>query len=639
MSFEAILIANRGEIALRVIRTARAMGYRTIAVHTEPDAGAPHVAAADAAVALGPAAAYLDGAAVIAAALAAGAGAVHPGYGFLAENASFAEDCAQAGLVFIGPSADAIRLMGDKAAAKAAMEAAGVPTLPGHDGTDQSDAVLTAEAARIGFPVMVKAAAGGGGKGMRLVREPAALPEALARARSEAERSFGDGRLILERALIAPRHIEVQVLADSHGHVLHLGERDCSVQRRHQKVIEEAPAPGLDTALRARLGAAAVTAAQSCGYVGAGTVEFLLDQAGDFHFLEMNTRLQVEHPVTEAVTGLDLVEWQIRVARGEVLPALDPTPQGHAIEARLYAEDPAAGFLPQTGRLLRWCPPAGLRTDHALAEGVTITADYDPMLAKLIAHGPDRETARRRLIAGLAATELSGLRTNRGWLQEILQHPDFVAGHASTDLLAGLEPLPAAQPRPLELALAVFLFALRRGDGVTEAPPRLGWTNGPRPLLHRRLEHEGQIRTVALRLGPGASLQLPEGDAINVTDWTADRINWTQAGLTGTLHFAFDGPALWLGEHRLVDVTHAPAQAQARPADGQIHAPMAGTIISVPVREGAQVAEGEIIAVLEAMKMEHPLRAPRSGRITALAVSVGMQLAARAVVAEIGEDE
>lgn len=639
MSFEAILIANRGEIALRVIRTARAMGYRTVAVHTAPDAGAPHVAVADAAVALGPAAAYLDGAAVIAAARAAGAGAVHPGYGFLAENAKFAEDCAAAGLVFIGPSADAIRLMGDKAAAKAAMEAAGVPTLPGYDGADQSDGVLAAEAARIGFPVVVKAAAGGGGKGMRLVREPAALPEALARARSEAERSFGDGRLILERALIAPRHIEVQVLADNHGHVLHLGERDCSVQRRHQKVIEEAPAPGLDTALRARLGAAAVTAAQSCGYVGAGTVEFLLDQAGDFHFLEMNTRLQVEHPVTEAVTGLDLVEWQIRVARGEALPALDPTPRGHAIEARLYAEDPAAGFLPQTGRLLRWRPPAGLRTDHALAEGVTITADYDPMLAKLIAHGPDRETARRRLIAGLAATELSGLRTNRGWLQEILRHPDFVAGRASTDLLAGLEPLATPQPRPLELALAVFLFALRCGDGVTDAPPRLGWTNGPRPLLHRRLDHEGQIHTVALHLGPGASLQLPEGDAIHVTDWSAGRIGWTQGGLTGDLPYAFDGPALWLGDHRLVDVTHAPAPTQAGTADEQIRAPMAGTIVAVPVRKGAQVAQGQVVAVLEAMKMEHPLRAPRSGRITALAVSVGMQLAARDVVAEIGEDE
>ena len=636
--FGAILIANRGEIAVRVIRTARAMGYRTVAVHTDPDAGAPHVRAADAAVALGAAGAYRDGGAIIAAAKAAGAGAVHPGYGFLSENAEFAADCAAAGLVFIGPGAAAIRLMGDKARAKAAMEAAGVPTLPGHDGADQSDAVLTAEAARIGFPVMVKAAAGGGGKGMRRVQDAAALPEALARARSEAERSFGDGRLILERALLAPRHIEVQVLADSHGNALHLGERDCSVQRRHQKVIEEAPAFGLDADLRARLGAAAVAAARACGYVSAGTVEFLLDAEGGFHFLEMNTRLQVEHPVTEAVTGHDLVEWQIRIARGEALPALDPEPRGHAIEARLYAEDPAAGFLPQTGRILRWRPPPGLRVDHALAEGLTIGADYDPMLAKLIAHGPDRETARRRLIAGLEATELLGLRSNRAWLIDILRHPDVAAGTATTELLDRLDPTPGKAPDPLHLALAVLLFAARAGGASDPGHPRFGWTNGPRPLLRRRLEVDGHASEVALRLEPGPRLQTGDTEA-TVTGWTGGRIRWLADGLHDALPFAFDGDTLHLGPWQIGDAIRATAAVQAGAGDGRVLAPMAGTVVSVAVARGELVERDQVLAVLEAMKMEHPLRAPRAGRVLSLAATPGMQLAARALVAEIGEAE
>ncbi|WP_209428119.1 biotin carboxylase N-terminal domain-containing protein [Pararhodobacter sp. SW119] len=635
MSFEAILIANRGEIAVRVIRTARAMGYRTVAVHTDPDAVAPHVRAADAAVALGPAGAYLDGAAIIRAAQAAGADAVHPGYGFLAENADFARNCAAAGLVFIGPGAEAIRLMGDKGAAKAAMEAAGVPVLPGYDGADQTDAVLAAEAARLGFPVMVKAAAGGGGKGMRRVRDAAALPEALARARSEAARSFGDDRLILERALVGPRHVEVQVLGDRHGTVLPLGERDCSVQRRHQKVIEEAPAPGLDAGLRTRLAAAAVTAAEACGYVGAGTVEFLLVPDGSFHFLEMNTRLQVEHPVTEAVTGLDLVEWQIRIARGEALPALDATPQGHAIEVRLYAEDPAAGFLPQTGRVLRWRPSPGLRTDHALAEGLTIGADYDPLLAKLIAHGPDRDTARRRLIAGLEATELLGVTTNRAWLLQILRDAGFAAGDLATDLLDRIDPAPTPVPEALHLALAVFLFA-NRGAGL---PPRFGWTNGPQPLLRRRIEAGGTVHPVALHLGPGARLRLRGGPEVTLTAWAEGRVAWTANGLSGALPYAFDGAVLHLGPFRLRDVTLAPPEATDRAGEALLRAPMAGTVVSVAVEAGAAVARGDVIAVLETMKMEHPLRAPRAGRVARLAVTPGMQLAAQALVAEIGEAE
>jgi geranyl-CoA carboxylase alpha subunit len=638
MSFDTILIANRGEIAIRVIRTARAMGYRTVAVHTDPDAGALHVRAADMAVALGPAGAYLDGGAIIAAAQATGAEAVHPGYGFLSENTKFAEACAAAGLVFIGPPAGAIRLMGDKAAAKAAMEAAGVPTLPGFDGADQSDAVLVAEAEDIGFPVMVKAAAGGGGKGMRLVHDAATLPEALARARSEAERSFGDGRLILERALLAPRHVEVQVLADAHGTALHLGERDCSVQRRHQKVIEEAPAPGLDIDLRAQLGAAAVAAAKACGYVGAGTVEFLLDAEGGFHFLEMNTRLQVEHPVTEAVTGHDLVEWQIRIARGETLPALDPAPHGHAIEARLYAEDPGAGFLPQTGRILRWRPPPGLRTDHALVEGLAITADYDPMMAKLIAHGPDRETARRRLIAGLEATEILGLRTNRAWLIDILRAPDFVAGRATTDLLDRLDPAPQAELEPLHLALAAFLFAARAGGATDPGNPRFGWTNGPQPLLRRRLEAADTPHEIALRLGPGPLVRVEGGAQARVTGWTGGRLAWVADGAHSALPFAFDGPLLHLGPWQMRDATHDAARSAALAVDGRLLASMAGTVLSVAVAPGDRVDRGQIVAVLEAMKMEHPLRAPCAGTVGTLAARAGMQLDARALVAEIAPD-
>ena len=439
MTFDTILIANRGEIACRVIRTARAMGYRAVAVFTEPDAGAPHALVADLAVPIGDARAYLDGAAIIDAARRAGAQAVHPGYGFLSENADFARASAAAGLVLIGPPPDAMALMGDKGAAKAAMVAAGVPCLPGYQGADQSDAVLLAEGARIGFPLMVKASAGGGGKGMRLVADADALPEALARARSEAGKAFGDETLILERALLRPRHVEIQVFADSHGNAIHLGERDCSVQRRHQKVVEEAPSPAVDDALRARMGQAAVDAARACGYVGAGTVEFLLE-GGDFFFLEMNTRIQVEHPVTEMVTGVDLVAMQIAFATGRLEPVTQSeiSTTGHAVECRLYAEKPEKSFIPSPGPLRRLrLPPesSDLRIDCGYREGDEVSMFYDPMVAKIIAHGPNRTAACQRAVAALTRIEVEGINTNRDFLIACLNDPQFRRGHVHTSFI------------------------------------------------------------------------------------------------------------------------------------------------------------------------------------------------------------
>ena len=645
MSFDTILIANRGEIACRIIRTARAMGYRTVAVFADPDAGAPHVLAADTAVQIGPARAYLEGARIIAAAKRMGAGAVHPGYGFLSENAGFARACQEAGLVFIGPGPEAIALMGSKAEAKQAMARAGVPCLPGYAGRDQSDAVLLAEGARLGFPLMVKAAMGGGGKGMRLVREAGALAEALARARSEAEKAFGDGTLILERALKAPRHVEIQVLADGQGNVVHLGERDCSVQRRHQKVVEEAPSPAVDAELRAAMGAAAVQAARACRYVGAGTVEFLLE-GGAFHFLEMNTRLQVEHPVTEAVTGIDLVEWQIRVARGEALPwrqeeiALD----GHAIEVRLYAEDPAQGFLPQAGRLLRWRPAPGLRVDHGLAEGQEVSADYDPMLAKLIAHGPDRDTARRRLIRGLEETGVLGLRTNKAFLINLLRDEHFARGEATTAFLerefAGDASLAPAVPGAAVLALAALVFAARRGGASDPAHPRFGWGNGPRPKVRFRLAEGAVVHEVGVSFRRGAAgLALDyEGGVLEAVTLEPGLCRYLSDGQAGRLIWAFEGDVLHLEGFALRDVTHAPAEAADTRGDGVLRAPMAGTVISVAVAPGDAVEKGQVLAVLEAMKMEHPLRAGLSGRVDVVSVTTGSQVKARQVLLEIEGD-
>jgi len=438
-SFRRILIANRGEIALRIIRTAKRLGYETVAVHSSADAGALHVRAADHACLIGgaaPSASYLRSDAIIDAARRSGADAIHPGYGFLAENAGFASACRTEGLVFIGPSPEAIALMGDKARAKDAMRRAGVPCIPGYQGDDQSDERLAADAEPIGFPVMIKASAGGGGRGMRRVRARDEFVPLLRSARSEAEHAFGDPTLLIERAIEAARHVEVQVFGDHHGNAIHLGERDCSVQRRHQKLIEETPSPGVSPELRLRMGAAAVAAVKAIGYEGAGTLEFLVDDAGEFFFMEMNTRLQVEHPVTEAVTGLDLVELQLRVARGENLPHQDDVRfSGHAIEARLCAEDPDMDFLPQSGRVGLWRPPTQLRVEHAIEDGCEILPFYDSMIAKLIAHAATREEARRMLAHGLAETAVLGVRTNAGFLRRCLDQAVFIAGEATTDFI------------------------------------------------------------------------------------------------------------------------------------------------------------------------------------------------------------
>ncbi|HEY0137362.1 MAG TPA: acetyl-CoA carboxylase biotin carboxylase subunit, partial [Nannocystis sp.] len=444
-TFNTILIANRGEIACRIIRSAHALGYRCVAVYSQADADAPHVGLADRAVMIGPPPvreSYLNVERLLAAAVAAGADAVHPGYGFLSENAAFAQACLDAGLVFIGPSPAAIDAMGNKAAAKRAMIAAGVPCIPGfQDSSDeaQQDDHLHAEALKVGFPLLIKAAAGGGGRGMRKVTAESELTAAIRSARSEAASAFGSGELIVERAIVDGRHVEIQVFGDTHGNVIHLGERDCSVQRRHQKVVEESPSPAVDAALRERMGAAAVAAARTIDYVGAGTVEFMLDASGEFYFLEMNTRLQVEHPVTESVTGLDLVELQLRVAAGEPLPLTQEQVQltGHAIEVRLYAEDPHAGYLPQSGPVHAWQPAsgAGVRIDHGIRAGQQISPYYDPMLAKVIAYGRNRDEARRRLVRALEQTVLLGVVHNKQFLADVIAHPVFAAGGATTRFL------------------------------------------------------------------------------------------------------------------------------------------------------------------------------------------------------------
>ncbi|HEX7440824.1 MAG TPA: acetyl-CoA carboxylase biotin carboxylase subunit, partial [Caldimonas sp.] len=487
--FRKVLVANRGEIALRVMRSARRLGLGTVAVVSSVDADAPHARAADQAVAIGaarPAESYLSIPALLDAARVSGADAVHPGYGFLAENADFARACRAAGLVFIGPSAEAIEAMGDKAEAKRLMQAAGVPCIPGYQGADQSDANLAAQADVIGYPVMIKASAGGGGRGMRLVTQASDFAAALRSARSEAQGAFGSDTVILERALLAARHIEVQVFADRHGHAIHLGERDCSVQRRHQKLIEEAPSPAVDADLRERLGATALAALKTIEYEGAGTVEFLLDRDGRYYFMEMNTRLQVEHPVTEAITGLDLVEWQLRIAAGEALPLAqqDVRFDGHAIEVRLCAEDPGRGFMPQSGTLALWRPPAGLRVEHALHSGVDVAPYYDSMIAKLVAHGRDRDEARRKLGAGLENLVVLGIATNREFLARCLRDPVFAAGAATTAFVdERAEELAQPDPDVRAWLVAVAALLLFQASAVDDEPRKGGIAS--HPLAHR----------------------------------------------------------------------------------------------------------------------------------------------------------
>ncbi|WP_328790348.1 MULTISPECIES: acetyl-CoA carboxylase biotin carboxylase subunit [unclassified Streptomyces] len=707
--FSTVLVANRGEIAVRVIRTLRQLGIRSVAVFSDADADARHVREADTAVRIGPAAAaesYLSVERLLDAARRTGAEAVHPGYGFLAENAAFAQACADAGLAFIGPPASAINLMGDKIRAKETVKAAGVPVVPGSSGSGLTDAELAAAAAEIGMPVLLKPSAGGGGKGMRLVRDEAVLAEEIAAARREARSSFGDDTLLVERWVDRPRHIEIQVLADAHGNVVHLGERECSLQRRHQKVIEEAPSVLLDEKTRAAMGAAAVDAARSCGYVGAGTVEFIVP-GGDpssYYFMEMNTRLQVEHPVTELITGLDLVEQQLRVAAGTPLDFTqsEVTLTGHAIEARVCAEDPARGFLPSGGTVLALSEPSGgaVRTDSGLTAGVPVGSTYDPMLSKVIVHGPDRATALRMLRGALADTVILGVQTNTGFLRRLLAHPDVVSGDLDTGLverdLSGL--LPEGVP-PEVYAAAALLDVPRpapsrnRGsapDPGPQTPDGLGkwidpfdaadgWRLGGTPawtVHHFRLPGQDPVE-VRTRLrgtncellvsdpaapisaspggtpgrspgelearGPGQSPGAPARGRI-VTR-TPDTVTIELDGVTHRFSHAASPEGTWLGRDgdswhvQTYDPVVANLSGAGRGGADTLAAPMPGTVTMVKVAVGDTVAAGQSLLVVEAMKMEHVISAPHAGTVTELDVTPGTTVAMDQILAVVTPDE
>ena len=667
--FDAILIANRGEIACRIARTARRMGLRVIGVYSDADADALHVALCDEAHRLGPApprASYLNIPAILAAARASGAQAIHPGYGFLAENATFAAEVAAAGLAFIGPPAAAIRAMGSKAEAKTIMSAAGVPVVPGYHGAEQDDATLAAHASAIGCPVLIKPSAGGGGKGMRVVERPEGLAEALAGARREAKASFGDDRVLLEKYLLRPRHIEVQVFADAHGRCVHLFERDCSVQRRHQKVIEEAPAPGMTAERRSRMGAAAVEAARAIGYVGAGTIEFIVPgNAGDaFYFMEMNTRLQVEHPVTEMITGLDLVEWQLRVAAGEPLPLKQHEIAlcGHAIEARIYAEDPGRDFLPSIGRLAHLRTPAvtpDVRFDTGVRAGDAITRHYDPMIGKLIVRGEDRDAARHRLAEALAGCQVVGVATNVAFLQRLVAHEAFASGAVDTGLVgAHREALLRGPSAPSERALAVAALAelvSLREAAVLHASASSDpwspwqaidtwWLNTDDHAISLTFSAGDAAFAVRLRAGPGAQASVTIGERTNAAEVRRAgdelRIRLGDATFPATVVARFDERYVFcdgtMTRLRLVDpLAHPEDEA---PRGGHLTAPMSGTVVGVLVRPGQRVERGAPLMILEAMKMEHTIAAPAAGKVSAVNYRAGEQVAEGADLIDIDAD-
>ncbi|MDE2250158.1 MAG: ATP-grasp domain-containing protein [Gammaproteobacteria bacterium] len=648
LPFTSLLIANRGEIACRIARTARRLGLRTVAVYSDADAHARHVSACDVAIGIGgrtPAESYLRADAIIGAARRSGAQAIHPGYGFLSENAAFAHLCQREGFIFVGPPAEAIRAMGSKSAAKTLMERAGVPLTPGYHGDSQDADLLRAEADRLGYPVLIKASAGGGGRGMRRVESAAEFAAALASCRREAGASFGDERVLVEKYLLRPRHIEIQVFADAHGHCLYLGERDCSVQRRHQKVLEEAPAPGMTAARRAAMGAAAVAAARAAGYVGAGTVEFIVAPGGEFYFMEMNTRLQVEHPVTEMITGLDLVEWQLRVAAGEPLPLTQEQVvlNGHALEARIYAEDPARDFLPSIGRLEYLAtPPAAddVRIDTGIAQGDRISPYYDSMLAKLIVWGSDREQALQRMLAALDQYRIVGVANNVAFLQRLVAASAFARADLDTSLIerehAALFPDPQPPPRDAWLAAAAAILCRMRGSpGNSPWAARDGWRLGARAQRELVLRAGGATEPVGVRyLESGWLLRIGEADvaagcephADSATEFTLtldgrrDRLTAVQAG--GRVHIFMRGVRM-VFEH--VDPLAATPSIAA--GGSGLRAPMPGRVIVLAATPGIEVAKGAALLVMEAMKIEHTITAPSAGVLRSFRVAAGEQVA------------
>ncbi|MFJ1521749.1 acetyl/propionyl/methylcrotonyl-CoA carboxylase subunit alpha [Acinetobacter sp. ABJ_C1_1] len=638
MKFSKVLVANRGEIAVRVMQTAKAMGYQTVAVYSDTDRNARHVQEADEAVYIGASKvseSYLSIAKIIEACKKTGADAVHPGYGFLSENTDFAQACIDNQITFIGPTASAIELMGSKRLSKIAMIEAGVPCVPGYEGDLQDLEYLVAQAEQIGFPIMVKASAGGGGRGMRLVQQASELVEALQTARSEAENAFGSGELILEKAVIAPRHVEIQVFGDTHGNYVYLFERDCSIQRRHQKVVEEAPCPVMTPELRQQMGEAAVAAAKACAYVGAGTVEFLLDASGTFYFLEMNTRLQVEHPVTELITGLDLVEWQLRVANGERLPLKQQelTLHGHAIEVRLYAEDPRQDFLPQTGKVLRWKPATlpNVRIDHGMLATNEVSPFYDPMVAKVIAYGKTREDAIRLLARAVDDCVLLGVNSNKQFLVNLLRHPFVVAGDTNTAFIQQHFQNDSSlhkQVLSLEnLAIAAALFSQSKGTAV--------WQTGLGVPLPLKLKYDDQqIQLQLLSVNNTFTVQLCDKTVcIDVLERTPEQLVYLIDGVRRRIQYVLDDDQLYLdrdnGNVLIRNVTYAAPETADIAGDGKIRAPMDGAVVNILVNKGDQVLKGQTLLILEAMKIQQQIKSDVDGVVEDVLGQQGQQVKKR----------
>lgn len=644
MKFSKVLVANRGEIAVRVMQTAKAMGYQTVAVYSDADRNARHVQEADEAVYIGASKvseSYLSIAKIIDACKKTGADAVHPGYGFLSENTNFAQACIDNQITFIGPTASAIELMGSKRLSKIAMIEAGVPCVPGYEGDRQDLEYLAGQAEQVGFPIMVKASAGGGGRGMRLVQQSSELIEALQTARSEAENAFGSGELILEKAVIAPRHVEIQVFGDTHGNYVYLFERDCSIQRRHQKVVEEAPCPVMTSELRKQMGEAAVAAAKACAYVGAGTVEFLLDTSGAFYFLEMNTRLQVEHPVTELITGLDLVEWQLRVANGEQLPLQqhELMLNGHAIEVRLYAEDPRQDFLPQTGQVLRWQPVTlpNVRIDHGMLATDEVSPFYDPMVAKVIAYGKTREDAIRLLARAVDDCVLLGVNSNKQFLVNLLRHPVVVAGDTNTAFIQQHFQNDSSlhkQVLSLEtLAIAAALFSQSNGTAV--------WQTGLGVPLPLKLKYDDQqIQLLLSSLNNTFTAQFCDQTVcIEVLERTPDYLVYLINGVSRRVQYVLDGDQLYLdrdnGNVAIRNVTYAAPETVDAAGDGKIRAPMDGAVVNILVNKGDQVVKGQTLLVLEAMKIQQQIKADVDGVVEDVLGQQGQQVKKRQMLFSI----